>query len=140
MTGEDRTPAPGSDVTTLSDHTQDTIVNRLFRVLTWAHARYPGDGWGQFVTATGVDWSRVHLAGHSNGTSHGSFMGTLPEFRSIGRVALFAGPDDGEGGETEAAWNPATYIQDAHPEADTATRYYGLVHVLNKARSLINGQ
>lgn len=138
VTGEDSSPSAGSDVSTVSLHRQDTIVNRLLKVLQWAHKNYPDKGWDKYLTASGdVDWTQVHLAGHSNGTSHSSFMAQLARFRDIGRVALFAGPDDGNGGETEDEWNPATYIQ--NPEVPTADRYYGLVHELNKARKINSG-
>lgn len=134
VTGKDAGSAPGADVTAVSTHPQDCIVNRLVKALEWAAAKYPDDGWGRYLTDTGeVDWTKVHLAGMSNGSSHVSFMGTLDEFRDVGRIALFAGPDDGEGDTTEATWNPATYIQEA--EVATGSRYYGLVHYLNKAKS-----
>ena len=64
-------------------------------------------------------------------SSHVGFMGTLNQFRNVGRVALFIGPDDGDGGTTEATWIPATYIEQT--EVPTGTRYDGLVHVSNKA-------
>jgi hypothetical protein len=77
-----------------------------------------------------VDWSKVHLAGMSNGSSHASLMGTL--LPSVRRVALFAGPNDGTGG-TAQNWMPADYIR--HVPGITDTHYYGLVHVLNNAES-----
>ena len=123
-------PDPGGDKTTVGEHGQDSIVNRLVRVIEWADARYPSDGWGGYLTTTGeVDWSLVHLSGHSNGSSHSSLMGSLDKFQNVGRVALFAGPNDGGLGTTEDTWTPATYIQET--EVPTAERYYGLVHVRN---------
>jgi hypothetical protein len=139
VTGEDSSPSPGSEVSTVSKHRQDSIVNRLLSVLKWAHKTHPNDGWGRYLTASGgVNWSLVHLAGHSNGASHASYMGQLAQFQEIGRVALFAGPDDGNGGESEAEWNPATYIQEHG--VPTADRYYGLVHKLNKAKTINGGK
>ena len=138
-TGIEKSPSDGGDRTSVGQHPQDSIANRLLRVLQWASANKPGDGWGKYlINGTQVRWSEIHLAGHSNGSSNASFMGSIEEFKDVGRVSLFAGPDDGDGeGGTEAEWDPATYIQDA--TTDTATRYYGLVHYLNKARKLTNG-
>lgn len=129
VTGEEN---PDSNKTTVGDHPQDSIVNRLVSVLKWArNNQNAGDGWEVYLTPSdGVDWTQVHLAGFSNGSSHASFMGTLPEFQSIRRVALFAGPNDGHGNSAEA-WDPASYIQ--RIEGVTDTRYYGLVHRLNNA-------
>jgi hypothetical protein len=140
VTGEERSPSAGGDKTSLGQHSQDSIANRLLRVLQWADENYPDDGWHRYLTDnnTAVNWSEIHIGGHSNGSSHSSYMGSLTQFQDIGRVSLFAGPDDGKGGEDEATWNSATYIQDA--ETDTATRYYGLVHDLNKARKLTTGE
>ncbi|MFL6230337.1 MAG: BPSS1187 family protein [Pyrinomonadaceae bacterium] len=138
VTGKDSSPDPGSDISTIGEHRQDSVVNRLVKVLEWADANHSTHGWNRYLVGGDVDWTQVHLAGHSNGSSHISFMGSLARFRNIGRVALFAGPDDGNGGTTEEAWHPATYIQ--QPEVSTADRYYGLVHVLNKARRLDSGE
>jgi hypothetical protein len=131
VTGEN-SPDPGGNKTTVGEHPQDSIVNRLVRVLEWADTHYQNDGWGRYLTTAGtVDWTRVHLAGHSNGSSHSSFMGTLAQFGGVGRIGLFAGPNDGHGGTTEADWNPATYIQET--EVPTSARYFGLVHERNHA-------
>jgi hypothetical protein len=135
VTGEED---PDSDKTTVGDHPQDSIDNRLLRVLQWAHAEYPDDGWDRYlIDYTAVDWTKVRLAGHSNGSSHSSFIGSLSRFRDISRVALFAGPDDGVGETDESTFDPATYIETT--EVETASRYYGLVHELNKARKLQSG-
>jgi hypothetical protein len=55
-------------------------------------------------------------------------MGTL--YPAVGRVALFAGPNDGWGASKEE-WATALYIE--HIAGVTDTRYYGLIHQWNKA-------
>jgi hypothetical protein len=132
-------PSPGGDMTNVSQHCQDSIVNRLVKVLDWARTNYHDDGWERYLTSTvdvdclhaadRVNWSRIHLAGFSNGAAHTSIIGTLTQFQSIGRFALFASPNDGDGNTED--WHTADYIQPI--EGITDTRYYGLVHVLNKA-------
>lgn len=132
VTGEDSSPAIGSEVTDVSEHSQDSIVNRIAKVLKWADTEYPNHGWDRYLAGNNVDWSQVHLAGFSNGSSHISLMGTLPDYQSVGRVTLFAGPNDGTGG-SEENWKSADYIQ--HIAGITDRRYYGLVHYLNHAKS-----
>jgi hypothetical protein len=55
------------------------------------------------------------------------------QFQEIGRVALFSGPNDGEGNSEH--WRPSHYIQEI--DGITNTRYYGLVHYLNNAKSYL---
>jgi hypothetical protein len=114
----------------LSKHTQDSLINRLQRVLVWAAREHPNDGWSRYFTQLGIiNWTQIHLAGHSNGSSHASFMGT--KFLQVERVSLFSGPNDGAGGTTEVTWKSPDYVQKIAGVTDT--RYYGLVHVLNHA-------
>ena len=137
VTGEERADPVEDDKTNVSLHPQDAIDNRLLKVLQWADDNYPDDGWRKYlINGTTVDWTKVHIGGHSNGSSHSSYMGSIARFQEIGRVSLFAGPDDGFG-ETEDTWIPATYIQDTG--GATANRYYGLTHRLNKAATLKQG-
>ncbi len=53
-------------------------------------------------------------------------------YPSIGRVALFAGPNDGRAHD-DGVWHPASYIEQIPGITDT--RYFGLVHYLNKAET-----
>jgi hypothetical protein len=132
VTGEEGA-LPGGERTNVSQHPQDSIINRLIKVLEWAKKEYPDHGWDRYLTSGGkVDWSRVNLAGFSNGSAHAAYMGTLPELRGVGRVALFAGPNDGVGDSTET-WESASYIQLI--EGVTDTHYYGLVHQKQHATS-----
>ncbi|HEV8486257.1 MAG TPA: hypothetical protein VGV87_22125 [Blastocatellia bacterium] len=113
----------------ISEHPQDSALNRLIQALKWARYEYPDDGWGRYLTPAGeVDWSQVNVAGFSNGSSYAALIGIL--FPSVGRVALLAGPNDGKG-SSEQNWVSADYIR--RTEGITDTHYYGLVHELNKA-------
>ena len=148
VTGEERSPNPGGEQSSVGEHCQDSIPNRLVKALDWAVANYPGDGWDRYLTSAvavaclhatdRVDWAKVHIGGHSNGSSHSSYMGTLSRFQAIGRVSLFSGPNDGDGPSTEEDWRPANYIDLVAGITDT--RYYGLVHRLNKAPDYINDE
>lgn len=118
----------------IDEHTQDSIVSRLFNVLRWARANYPDDGWERYLTPAGptevINWEEIHLAGFSNGSGYAALMGML--FPSVKRVSLFAGPNDGNG-DSEEDWVCADWIE--RIEGITDTHYYGLVHELNRAEA-----
>jgi dienelactone hydrolase len=135
LLGTDNCTHVTCDELKINDHPQDAAVNRLLKALEWAAATHPGDGWERYLTANGkVDWTKINLAGWSNGSSFASLMGML--FPSVGRVTVFSGPNDGKG-SSENNWVSADYIQNVPGLTDT--RYYGLVHELNKAEVDDNG-
>jgi len=81
----------------------DSIVNRLEKLLSWMQTSYPVEGWGQFVLANGsVDWSKVILAGHSQGGGH---VGVLGKSVALSRAVYFSSPEDWyENTDTPASW------------------------------------
>jgi len=81
----------------------DSIVNRLEKLLSWMQTSYPVEGWGQFVLANGsVDWSKVILAGHSQGGGH---VGVLAKSVALSRAVYFSSPEDWyENTDTPASW------------------------------------
>lgn len=53
----------------------NSIVNRLNKLLQYLHQQHPTDGWGRFMNASGeVIWSKVIIAGHSQGAGHSAFI------------------------------------------------------------------
>jgi hypothetical protein len=84
----DRTPVSGqSDVSPA-----DSIVNRLSKLLVWMDQQHPDEGWGQFLLgADAVDWSKVVLAGHSQG---GGYVGVMAKTVVLDRAVYFSSPDD----------------------------------------------
>jgi len=84
----DRTPVSGqSDVSPA-----DSIVNRLSKLLVWMDQQHPDEGWGQFLLgADAVDWSKVVLAGHSQG---GGYVGVMAKTVVLDRAIYFSSPDD----------------------------------------------
>ncbi|HYV24284.1 MAG TPA: hypothetical protein VE969_03530 [Pyrinomonadaceae bacterium] len=135
LLGTDNCTHVACDELKINKHPQDAVVNRLLKALEWAAAAHPGDGWERYLTASGeVDWTKINIAGWSNGSSFASLMGML--FPSVGRVTVFSGPNDGKG-NSENNWVSADYIQNVPGLTDT--RFYGLVHELNKAEVDDNG-
>lgn len=94
----------GTSVTGQSPVTKaDSIVNRLEKLLAWMQTTYPAEGWGQFVLTNGsVDWSKVILAGHSQGGGH---VGVLAKSVALNRAVYFSSPEDWyENTDTPATW------------------------------------
>jgi len=96
----------------------DSIVNRLNKLLVWLKANQPAESWGQFLTPENtVDWSKVVLAGHSQGGGH---VGVLAKTVSLSRAVYFSSPED---------WNdltdqPATWTAD-RANVTSANLQYG---------------
>ena len=110
----DGTPVAGqSDVTPA-----DSIVNRLDKLLLSMQSNHPDEGWGQFLLSDDtVDWSKVVLAGHSQGGGHAAVMAKTV---SLSRAVYFSAPAD---------WNnltdqPADWTL-SKPNVTPASRQYG---------------
>lgn len=69
----------------------NSILNRFQKMLVYLAAHDPGAGWDEFLTNGSPVWSRVMVAGHSQGTGHAAYIGKL---FSVDRVLLFSGPQD----------------------------------------------
>ena len=96
------TPVSGQSAITRAD----SVVNRVSKLLSWLSARYPAEGWGQFLRADEtVDWSRVVLAGHSQGGGH---VGVLAKTVALSRAVYFSAPEDwNERTNRPAIWTAA---------------------------------
>jgi len=82
----------------------DSIVNRLNKLLIWLNTTQPGEGWGQYLLpANTVDWSKVVLAGHSQGGGH---VAVLVKSVALARAVYFSSPEDWN----EVTDKPATWI------------------------------
>jgi hypothetical protein len=110
----------GIDTSPLVDvNAANSIVNRLQKALSYLHAQFPNEGWGQYLADGGIDWSRVEVAGHSQGGGHAA---AIAKFRAVFRAVYFASPAD---------WNTSS---DAPPAwisqsgATDASRQYGFTH------------
>jgi hypothetical protein len=71
---------------------QDSIENRLEKLILYLEARQPHLGWGQYVLPhAGVRWRMVVVAGQSQGGGHGYILGKNHE---VARVLMFGSPKD----------------------------------------------
>ena len=64
-------------------------------MLTYMHATYPNEGWGQYLVGGAPNWSVITVAGHSQGAGHAGYMAKL---HVLDRVAMFSGPGDAGNG------------------------------------------
>lgn len=106
-----------------SDVTVDranSIENRLLRLLQHLAASRPEDDWGQFFSDEGesVAWSKIVVAGHSQGGGH---AGVIALHHKVARVLIFASTDWLNGGRRPADWMSA-------PSATPKSRYFALGH------------
>lgn len=97
----------------------NAIINRLEKLLQYLQRQYPTEGWGGFLANGAVDWSRVTLAGHSQGGGH---VGVLAKLVSLDRAVYFSSPAD---------WRqqrdvPATWL--SRPNVTPASRQYAFIH------------
>lgn len=69
----------------------NSILNRFQKLLVYLVKHDPDGGWGQFVANGQPIWSRIIVAGHSQGAGHAAYIGKM--FR-VDRVLMFSGPQD----------------------------------------------
>ncbi|MCL2690589.1 MAG: hypothetical protein FWE57_12200 [Chitinispirillia bacterium] len=69
----------------------NSAENRLIKLLEYLHNQYPLDGWDQYLDATGApDWSKMLIAGHSQGGGHAALLG---RYYYVAGVIMFASVD-----------------------------------------------
>ena len=69
----------------------NSAENRLVKLLRYLADQYPHDGWEQYLTAGDVPrWSRILVAGHSQGGGHAALLG---KYYSTAGVVMFASMD-----------------------------------------------
>ena len=109
----DPTPSPADD------QPAEAIVNRLTRLLQFLDRSHPGEAWGAYLASGAPDWTRIAVAGHSQGGGMAAF---LAKRMPVARVILLSGPAD-------YVWpdrRPAPWL--AAPGATPGERWYGLYH------------
>ncbi len=112
LTGIDQTPL--IDVTPAN-----SILNRLTKLLAYLAKTYPGDGWSQYLDASGKPtWGNIIMAGHSQGAGHAGYMSKQ---YSLARVIMLANKD------FTAANQPAAWYSLPNATGNNAN-LYGFTH------------
>ncbi|MBG6108126.1 alpha/beta fold hydrolase [Frigoribacterium sp. CG_9.8] len=95
----------------------NSILNRLTLALTQLETVDPAGQWGRYLDHGQVDWSRIVLAGHSQGGGESAYIAHL---HLVHGVLMFSSPvltDDGA---------PAAWMRE--PGMTPASRMYGFVN------------
>lgn len=101
----------------------NSIENRLIKLLIFLRTSYPALGWQQFLTADSqIDWSKIVIAGHSQGGGHAGIIG---RYHGVSRVLMFAAMDFNALSNAPANW---IVVPDSTPNATGAARFWGFAH------------
>ena len=75
------------------------IETRLTMLLRYLAVKHPAEGWGGYLDGNRPAWSKIVVAGHSQGAAMAAF---IAKKREVARVVMFSGGSDGDGaaGET----------------------------------------
>ena len=76
----------------VSVDTLNSIYTRTLKLIQYLALIYPLQNWGQYlISSTTLDWSKIILAGHSQGSGHACYLGkNFP----AERLLMFSGPND----------------------------------------------
>ncbi|WP_029414957.1 BPSS1187 family protein [Brevundimonas bacteroides] len=112
LTGADLSPV-------VSVNRDDSIIGRLEDLIRHLDRTFPTEGWGRVLASGQLDWSRITMAGHSQGAGHAAYLGKL---FSLDRTVMFSGPSDvGLTPTTLAPWLSL-------PNVTPAGRQFGFTH------------
>ena len=104
----------------------NSIENRLHALLAYADDRFPQENWGQFFLEKQggpVDYSKLMLAGQSQGGGHAALMAYEHE---VARVLMFGSPKDFNVHFNE----PAKWY--SSPSATPIDRFFSFVHSMDE--------
>lgn len=110
----------GQDLSTLVDvGPTECIEHRLTALLAYLATAYPSEDWGQYLDAGQPDWTKIVIAGHSQGGGHAGVIAKLhPVYRC---VCLSSPPDYRTVADETVPWL-------SMPGATDASRIYGFSH------------
>lgn len=69
----------------------NSILNRFEKLLVYLAAQDAKGGWREFLKHGKPDWSKIVVAGHSQGSGHAGYIGKMFD---VDRVLMFSGPQD----------------------------------------------
>lgn len=122
ITGEDASPL-------VSVNRVNSITGRLTDLLLYLDRTFPSEGWAQFLANGAPDWTRIVVAGHSQGAGHAGFFAKLVR---VQRVGMFSGPaDPGPGPDQPASWT-------ARPNVTPLSDQFGFTHTADPLAPLAN--
>ena len=97
----------------------NSIYNRFYVLLLWLAKKYPEQQWQQYIHNNTVQWSKIIVAGHSQGAGHAAYLGKkFP----VNRVLIFAGPQD----YLVRFNSPASWL--SQKSATSSSKYFAFLH------------
>jgi hypothetical protein len=106
------------------------IKTRLIKLLQYMQAQHPTENWQQFLAGSDVNWSKVVIAGHSQGGGHAFYISKLV---AVDRAISFSSIDWNAVLNTSAAWV-------SQPGATAASQLYSFNHPSDEIFSYANVQ
>lgn len=120
----------GDDATdVIDDPPEESIVNRLTKLLALLDRENPGDGWMQYLANGQPVWTRIAVSGLSQGAGMAAY---IAKKTTVARVVLFSSPWDFYGRFRELA----PWISGG-PGATPAERWFAAYHEKEPTASLI---
>jgi acetyl esterase/lipase len=111
----------------IDDRPEESIINRLVKLLQHLDREHPGAGWASYLRGDGPDWERIAFGGHSQGAGMAAY---LARQKQVARVVLLSGPTDFLLDRSLAPWIDG-------PGATPSDRWYALYHQKEATASLI---
>lgn len=81
--------------------TNNCIKNRTYKLLVYLQQKYPTQNWSQFITNGQVNWSKIVIAGHSQGGGHAFYIAKKV---AVDKAICFSSIDWNSALNTSAAW------------------------------------
>ncbi len=103
----------------VSVNRDNSILNRLEKLLAYLAKQDPDGGWGEFIANGQPAWSRIVVAGHSQGAGHAAYLGKM---FAVDEVLIFSGPQD----YFIDMDKPAPWL--SRPSATPSSRYFAFLN------------
>ena len=71
--------------------TTNSILNRGEKLLQYLNTNFPTENWGQYLSGNKINWTKVIVAGHSQGSGQAAYLGHI---FPVQRVLMFSGPNE----------------------------------------------
>ena len=71
----------------VSVNASNSVINRLYKLLVYLNSKHPTQGWGQYMLNGKPNWSKIIVAGHSQG---GAIAGVIGKYYPVKKVIMFS--------------------------------------------------
>lgn len=107
----------------------NSIDQRFRNLISYLAETKPEEGWSNYVSAGEPIWSKITVAGHSQGSGH---AGYIAKQVAVDRVVMFAGPNDFQ----TSSSSPGDWLADG--SATALSDYYAFLHAEDDVASYAN--